>query len=294
MFEGFQEKKVKANGLELYMRMGGSGPPLVLLHGYPQSHIMWHKVAPELANHFSVYVFDLPGYGESEGPPLIESHLNHSKRETAKTISAAMAQLGHESFNLAGHDRGARVAYRLALDHPETAERLALLDIIPTLSMWEHADGQFAAVWFHWGFLAQGAPFPETMIAADPDTWLEYCLGKASGDTRHFDSEAIEAYRTAFHKFSVIEASCEDYRAGATVDPEYDRQDRAAGRKIDIPTLLLWGNKSIGNFGNDVCLELWKQFVEAPEYAVLNCGHFLPEEASEDVSQRLIKFFNLD
>lgn len=289
MVQGFEERRVSARQSELYVTIGGSGPPALLLHGYPQTHRMWDKVATRLAERFTLVIPDLPGYGQSKGPPLHPEHQNHSKRETAATMVEAMASLGHERFRVVGHDRGARVSYRLALDHPARVEKLALLDIMPTLAMWEAADGRFAVRGFHWGFLAQRAPFPETLISAAPDTWMDYCLGQWGTTMDQFGAEALEAYKAAFRRPDVVAASCEDYRAGFYVDPEHDRADREAGNKIACPTLVLWGEKSLGR-RDTVVLGAWRTFVEEPEGVSLESGHFLPEEVPEATARELLRF----
>lgn len=289
MLEGFQSQTVATGAGRLHVRRAGAGLPLLLLHGYPQTHVMWHRVAPALARHYDVIVPDLPGYGQSEGPAFAPDHSAHSKRATATAMVELMASLGHERFLLAGHDRGARVAYRLALDHPARVIRLACLDIIPTGVVWDRADARFAIKTFHWGFLAQPAPFPETMIAAAPDVFIDYCIDKWAGYPERIEAPAREAYRQAFRRPGVIAASCEDYRAGATLDAELDRADARAGRKIACPLLLLWGKLSFGN-NVDGILELWRDYAIDLRGAALDSGHFVAEEAPDDVIARLKEF----
>jgi haloacetate dehalogenase len=289
VFQGFESLKVTTSAGRLHVRRAGKGRPLLLLHGYPQTHAMWHRVAPALAETHEVIVPDLPGYGASEGPAFAPDHAPHSKRAYARAMVEAMAALGHEKFMLAGHDRGARVSYRLALDHPGRVAKLCCLDIVPTATNWERADARFAVGTFHWGFLAQPAPFPETMIAGAPDVFVGYCLDKWAGYPQRFDPRAREAYLEAFRRPDVIAASCEDYRAGATLDAQHDRADRAAGRKIACPVLLLWGKLSFGEDA-EAMLGPWRDYADNPQGAALDAGHFVAEEAPEEVLAHLKEF----
>ena len=278
LFPGFGTEFIETSRFRIYIRMGGFGPPLLCLHGYPETHAMWHQVAGELARHFTVVLADLPGYGQSSTPPGDAEHLTYSKRSMAETMIEVMAKLGHESFRLLGHDRGARVSYRMALDHPERVERAVLLDIQTTLDVWEGFDRVRALRMYHWPFLAQPAPLPETMIGADPRGWVDgrfFRGGKNLPDW--LDPRALEAYRTFMAEPERIHATCEDYRAGATIDVEHDRADRDAGKRTDVPLLVLWGTR--GNLV-DVAepLEVWRRWGTNVNGQAVEAGHFIPEE----------------
>ncbi|MHA7774261.1 alpha/beta fold hydrolase [Roseibium sp. M-1] len=292
LFPGFDSITVEANGVGLFCRTGGSGPPLLLLHGYPQSHMCWHKVAPGLAERFTVIVPDLPGYGRSSIPPLSDDHLAYSKRVWAETFVEMMHVLGHPSFFLAGHDRGGRVAYRLALDHPEAVQRVAVLDILPTIDYWDRMDRLFGLKIYHWMFLAQKAPFPEKMIAAAPNRFLDHTLASwtAAKTLSCFSRAALAHNRGWFRDPDRISATCEDYRAGATVDYEHDRADVEAGRKIGMPLLALWGSRGIAMSVDDP-LEVWRGWCPNAKGKALACGHFLPEEAAPETLNALLEFF---
>ena len=284
MFEGFEDVTVDG----IHARVGGSGPPLLLLHGYPQTHVMWHRVAPLLADAFTLVVADLPGYGASARPAPTADHAAHSKRAMAAGLVGAMGQLGHESFAMAGHDRGARVGYRMALDHPERVERLAVLDIVPTGEVYRRAGMGLAMEYWHWFFLPQPAPFPERVIGAAPDA---YFLGASmKGGEAQFGAEALAAYREAWRDPASIEAFCEDYRAGATVDFGLDEADRAAGRTIGCPVLALWGSRGTLEHRYDV-LDVWRAWAPGVRGRVLDTTHYLPEDAPEEVAKELRAFF---
>lgn len=287
-YPGFEQLFVPTKAGRLFVRKGGTGPALLLLHGYPQTHVIWHKVAPQLAKHFTLIIPDMPGYGESEGPAA-DDVAGYSKRSMAGLLVEMMQALGFDKFFVAGHDRGARVTYRMALDHPQRILRAACLDIMPTLVTWEYATGAYVVGGFHWGFLAQPAPFPETMLATHSDLFLEHCVKKWTGDYSLLDDEAMEHYREAYRRPSVIAATCNDYRAGATIDCDIDRADREAGRKIQCPLLVIWGGKS--GVPAEVMLGGWKDFAANVSGEGLPCGHFLPEEAPDHVVQQLQKFF---
>ena len=283
MFEGFETQRIALEGVTLHIRLRGEGPPLLLLHGYPQTHAAWHRVAPLLAEHFSLVIPDLPGYGESLGPLPDPQHRNHSKRAMAETMVALMQRLGHERFFLAGHDRGARVAYRLTLDHPERVRRLASLDTVPTLDVWEGMNWRGALDAFHWLFLAQ----PERLIGADPDFYLDYLLERWAGRPDALDPSAVAQYREHFRKPSVQTAMAEDYRAGATIDLKHDREDRAAGRRLACPVFVPWGRRYTGGS----LLPVWQRWADEVTELEIDCGHFIAEEAPEICAQALIGFF---
>ena len=232
MFEGFERRTIGVGEAEITLRLRGRGPAVVLLHGYPQTHVCWHRVAPSLAERFTVIVPDLRGYGDSRGPAPDPENLTHSKRAMAGDLAGVLDALDIGSAAVAGHDRGGRVAYRFALDHPDRITGLAVLDMIPTIEMWERMDADGFIAGYHWQFLAQPGGLPERMIAHDPDDYLEHTLRSWTVVDDCFSGEAMAEYRRCFRTPSVIAACCADYRAGATVDRELDRADRAAGRRI--------------------------------------------------------------
>ncbi len=289
MFEGFSKTTAQLQDIQIHYVMGGSGPPLLLLHGYPQSHVMWHKVAPRLAEHFTVVASDLRGYGDSAKPKTTADHAVYSKRATAKDQVELMASLGFESFSVAGHDRGGRVAHRMSLDHPDKVERLAVLDIAPTYSMYASTDFNFALSYYHWFFLIQPYPLPETMIGADPEFYLRKKFGQWGRDETAFPEEVMQEYLRCF-KEETIHASCEDYRASATIDMAHDKADIDAGTGILCPILALWGEK--GYVGNkyDVLAEWRKWATEVSGFGVPS-GHYLPEEAPTETTTALLNFF---
>jgi haloacetate dehalogenase len=291
LFEGFEVTDIETPRGTVRARVGGAGPPLLVLHGYPETHLMWHSVAPRVAERFTVVAADLPGYGDSFRPPVSEDHSSHSKRALAADLVAAMASLGHQTFAVAGHDRGGRVAYRMALDHPAVVTRLMVLDIVPTGAVWSRADARFALGYWHWAFLAQPAPLPERLISGDLDGfWLTAeRIGLKLGDDRY--PEAVTTtYRAQLDDPGFVTAMCEDYRAGATVDREHDGAEAAT---IACPVRALWGGAgALPRFYDDP-LELWRAF--APEItgrAVEDASHFLVEDAPEEVSAELLEFFS--
>lgn len=275
MLEGFEYRRVALDGAEINVAAGGRGPALLLLHGFPQTHLAWRAVAARLRERFFLVLADLRGYGDSHGPRPDPRHRGYCKRAMAGDMVEAMAALGHRRFFAAGHDRGARVAHRLALDYPGSVLRLALLDILPTLAVWEAMDWRSALSTYHWLFLAQPAPTPERLVGHDPDFYLLHLLDRWAGNRALLEAEAVEAYQRCFRKPSVIEAACEDYRAAATIDLEHDRADR--GRKITMPVLALWGAQGVVGRMFD-CLADWQAVAEDVRGRALDCGHFLPEE----------------
>jgi haloacetate dehalogenase len=288
VFAGFETRRIAVERGEIFARVGGSGPPLLLLHGWPESHLMWHAAAPLLAERFTVVATDLAGYGESLRPAAAEDHEPHAKRALAADQIQAMAALGFERFAVAGHDRGGRVAYRLALDHPDRVTRLAVLDIVPTAEVWARADATFALGYWHWGFLAQPAPFPERLIAGDPgvvfDAARRIGLGAEPGRYPH---AVMAAYRAAFDDPGAIEGMCEDYRAGAGADRAHDEADRAAGRTIAAPTLALWGRRgALELFYGDV-LAVWAPWCADVRGHAVDATHFLVEDRPEEVAAEL-------
>jgi haloacetate dehalogenase len=290
MFEGFTLETFEVGEVMIRARVGGDGPPLLLLHGNPQTHVMWHKVAPTLAEHFTVVAPDLRGYGMSSKPPSTPDHAAYSKRTMANDQLGIMGQLGHERFFVAGHDRGGRVGYRLALDHPETVARLAVLDIIPTSEAFERGGREFGLTLYHWFFLAQPAPLPEKLIGSDPD-WFWHWHTTRGPDTDFFDPDAVADYLTCFRDPETIRGICEDYRAGATVDVDDDLVDKQEGTKIECPVLVLWGEKSRPASWYDP-LAVWSEWAGDVRGSGLPCGHYLPEEAPDQTVDELVSFFS--
>jgi haloacetate dehalogenase len=290
LFEGFERRQVETSGATINLVMAGSGAPLLLLHGYPQTHVLWHQVAPALARDFTVVAADLRGYGDSSKPDGGADHAGYTKRTMARDQVEVMQRLGFERFAVAGHDRGARVAYRMAFDHPERVTKIAVLDIVPTYEMWAGADRRFGMGAYHWFFLAQPFDLPERLIGGDPDYFLRTTLARWAGNADAFDPEAVAEYVSHFRDPACIHASCEDYRAGATLDLEYDTADREAGRRITSPLLALWGAGRAGSGGQDR-LAVWRAWATDVRGQGLPCGHFLPEEAPEETTAALRDFF---
>lgn len=288
MFDGFTNERIVTSGAEINLLVGGDGPPLLLLHGYPQSHVMWHRVAPRLAERFTVVCSDLRGYGDSSKPPGGGDHATYSKRAMAEDQAQVMEELGFRRFSVAGHDRGGRVAHRMALDYPESVQRLAVLDIAPTHTMFRRADMDFGLTYYHWFFLAQPYDLPERLIGADPDFFLEWKLGAWGSGIEAFDPEALAEYKRCFSDLATIHASCEDYRAAASIDLRHDEEDLE--RRVDCPLLALWGDRGFIGRSYDV-LEVWREKAERVEGRALPSGHFLPEEAPEETLQSFLDFF---
>lgn len=304
LFPGFASGTQSVNGVDIFYRAGGSGPPMLLLHGYPQSHAMWHRIAPRLAEHFSLVIPDLRGYGQSSALKDDAAHTVYSKREMAADMVALMRALGHERFDLVGHDRGARVAYRLALDTPEAVSRLAVLDIVPTHAMWTDFTVGLAMATYHWLFLAQPAPMPETLIAGQPDYYLDYTIASwtKAKDLSAFDPGAMDHYRTAYRQPDRIHAMCADYRAGQTTDFAIDSADVAAGRRIACPLLAVWGNAGIPSKTEDgdpatdggaeaKPLTVWKRWGTDVTGLGIDSGHFVAEENPSATLDALLAHF---
>jgi haloacetate dehalogenase len=289
LFEGFTERRVSTGEAELFVRIGGAGPPLLLLHGYPQTHVAWHRVAPMLARQFTLILPDLRGYGRSRGPAPDAEHRRFSKRAMAQDMAAMMSALGHERFRVAGHDRGARVGYRLCLDHPERVERFAAIDIIPTLDMWEGMNADKALASYHWTFLAVPSPVPERLIGADPEFYIGHLLERWAGRPDALDPAAVAAYLGQFRDPAVVAATCADYRAGATVDRADDAEDRRHGRKIGCPVLVLWGRGYLSSKTGSP-LAVWRRWADEVREVALDCGHFVVEEKPEEAAQALLSF----
>lgn len=283
----FERQLIETETVKINLVKGGSGFPLLLLHGYPQNHLMWHKIAPDLARYFTVIATDLRGYGDSSKPAGDAEHRHYSKRIMALDQIEVMSQLGYAQFYVVGHDRGARVARRLALDHPERVKKLALLDIIPTYELYSTTDKEFASAYYHWFFLIQPHPLPETLIGKDPEYFLRHCLRSWSQDFTAFDPEVLSQYIRCFRDPALIHATCEDYRAGATIDIAEDELD--LHEKIKCPVLVLWGNKGIVGRKYNV-LEIWKQRATNVTGKAIECGHFLAEEKPEETYLEIRNF----
>lgn len=289
LFPGFAERRIRtAADVEIYLRTGGSGPPLLLLHGYPQTHVVWHRVAPELARHCTLFIADLRGYGASSAPPGDAEHKSYSKRAMAEDCLALMRSLGHPSFMVAGHDRGGRVAYRLALDHPEAVTALVPVDIIPTGEVWRRANAGWAVKTYHWPFLAQPQPLPETLIGHEPVYYVEHTLKAAAGprDLSAFAPEALAHYRALLKEPARVHAVCEDYRAGAGIDRQLDDADLAAGRRIGCPTLVMWAD----NYLAGSPLDIWRPWCTDLTGAAVKSGHYLAEENPNATLAALVPF----
>ncbi|MBX9842232.1 MAG: alpha/beta hydrolase [Xanthobacteraceae bacterium] len=293
LYPGYESRWIDTSAGKLFARAGGTGPPLLLLHGYAQTNVMWHRVAPALAGHFSLVIADLPGYGWSSVPEAGQDHAPYDKRSMARAMVELMEKIGHVRFRLAGHDRGGRVAYRLALDHPHRLEKVSTLDIIPNYEMWHGIDAKLAFRIWHWMFLALPAPFPETMIGRDPvDFWNRITApGTKVKSLSALDPRAVAHYRAFFSDPPRIHATCEDYRAGRTTDFANDEADRAAGKKIECPMLALWGATGIPPHAEHGPLATWRQWANDVRGLAIDCGHYLPEENPDAVSKALIEFF---
>jgi haloacetate dehalogenase len=288
MFDGFDVRDIATRETSIHARIGGSGPPLLLLHGYPQTHAMWHRVAPVLAERCTVVCADLRGYGDSGKPASDPEHAVYSKRASAEDMVEVMAALGFARFMLAGHDRGGRVGHRLALDHPERVERMAVLDIVPTRTVFRATDQAIATGYYHWFFLIQPYDLPERLIGADPVYYLRRKLG-AWAALDNFAPEALAEYERCFSDPAVIHASCEDYRAAASIDLAHDEADLE--HRIRCPLLVLWGRRGLMERHFDV-LATWREKAAGPVSGrALDCGHFLAEERPEETASELRAFF---
>ena len=287
--EKFEKQYINvANNINIAIRSKGAGPPLLLLHGYPQTGYMWHKIAPRLAEDFTVVVADLRGYGDSDKPTSSEDHAVYSKRAMAADMMTVMTALGHSQFFIAGHDRGGRVAHRLARDYPQAVTKLAVLDIAPTAMMYDTTDMHFATSYYHWFFLIQPAPFPETLIGSDPKFFLESKMQHWGKDRTAITNDAFDEYLRCFSNPDTIHASCEDYRASASIDLEHDAAD--VGLKLDIPLLVLWGATAmVGNKYDMLCA--WQEVATDVTGFAVPGGHYLPEEAPDETYQALLDFF---
>jgi len=288
LFPGFTTRRVATSGAEIHCVVGGDGPPLLLLHGYPQTHAIWHRVAPRFAERYTVVCSDLRGYGDSSKPESDDRHAAYSKRSMALDQVELMQALGFPRFKLVGHDRGGRVAHRLCLDHPQAVERVAVLDISPTVAMYDGTDMAFATAYYHWFFLIQPFDLPERLIGADPLYYLRRKLGGWGSNLSHFDPRAMAEYERCYSDPATIHASCEDYRAAATIDLEHDKADSHA--RIECPLLALWGEKGVVHRLFDPIAD-WKKVARDVRGRALPCGHYLAEEVPDETLTELLAFF---
>ncbi len=294
MWEDFRATEVETGESRIFVRWLGSGPPVLLLHGFPQTHLMWRHVAPALARRFTVVCADLRGYGRSDCPASAADHAPYAKRAMARDMVVVMERLGFPRFAIAGHDRGGRVAYRLALDHPDRVDRLAVLDVLPTETVWARADARFALAFWPWALLAQPEPLPERMLAAAPDAVVDDALGGWGSPATTCPPEVRAAYVEALRDQAHVHAICEEYRAAATIDRTHDRADREGGRRIVCPLLALWsarGALETWYVEESGPLGLWKAWSDDVTGWALDAGHFFPEEAPEETADALSRFF---
>lgn len=283
-----KKEKIKSNGIEINVAHGGEGPPLLLLHGYPQTNLMWHKLVPQLLERFYLVCPDLRGYGKSSKPAGLPDHSNYSKRVMSRDIIGVMDHLGFGSFQAAGHDRGGRVLHRLSLDFPDRVSRMCVMDIAPTHHMFTTADKEFATGYYHWFFLIQPDGLPEKLIGNDPGYYLTEILKRWSGSNKDFDSEIVSEYIRHFSDPLSIHGSCEDYRAASSIDLLHDEEDM--DKKISCPLLVLWGNEGFVHRKYDV-ISTWEDRATDVRGKALDSGHFLPEENPEQVLQEMLNFF---
>ena len=290
LFPGFEQRSLPvAEDVDIAVTIGGSGPPLLLLHGHPQTHASWHRVSPELSRRFTLVLADLRGYGDSSKPQGGGDHADYSKRVMARDMVVVMALLGFDRFDVLAHDRGARVAHRLAADHANSVRRLALLDIAPTLAMYQKTTEAFARAYWHWFFLIQPAPLPERLIEADPAGYVRNLMGRSNAGLAPFDPRAVAEYQRCLALPGAAHGLCEDYRAGASIDLDHDRADRAAGRKLMMPVLVLWGLEGVVHrcFAP---LDEWNRVALDVRGAPLPCGHYIAEEAPERLLDEVLAF----
>ncbi len=291
LLPGFtHDRRSTAADVDIAYSIGGSGPPMLLLHGHPQTRLIWHRVAPALAQQHTLVLADLRGYGDSGKPAGAPDHANYAKRAMAQDMIVLMASLGFGRFDVLAHDRGARVAHRLAADHPQLVRRMALLDIAPTLAMYEQADAAFARAYWHWFFLVQPAPLPERLIQADPAAYGTDVMGRRSAGLAPFDPVALAEYRRCLGLPGTAHGICEDYRASIGIDLDHDRLDRAAGRTLDMPVLALWGRDGTVH----QCfrpLDEWRRVARDVRGGPLPCGHYVAEEAPDELLAEIVPFF---
>ncbi|WP_347557107.1 alpha/beta hydrolase [Robbsia sp. KACC 23696] len=289
LFDGFTDASVDVDGIRIHAIKGGAGPALLLLHGHPQTHAIWHRVAPALCEQYTVVLADLRGYGDSDKPAGAADHGNYAKRRMALDQVGLMRANGFHAFAVIGHDRGGRVAARMALDHPETVTRLVTLDVAPTLAMYEQTSQAFARAYWHWFMLIRPAPFPETLIRADPDLYLKQTIGARSAGLAPFTPAAYAEYLRCLSDPGTAHGICEDYRASATIDLEHDRDTLAARQHIACPFLALWGAQGVVAQCFDPLRE-WRAYAPHVEGGALPCGHYIPEEAPDALLHRILPF----
>ncbi|CAB3689754.1 alpha/beta fold hydrolase [Trinickia soli] len=292
-FADFTPFRLDAEGVEIFGLRGGNGPPLLLMHGHPQTHRIWDRCLPRLAAHFTVVATDLRGYGQSGKPASDHTHAAYSKRAMAADQVAVMRHFGFDRFLVCAHDRGARVAHRMALDHPDAVERMMLLDIAPTLAMYEGTNRAFATAYFHWFFLIQPQPLPETLIGADPQAYVKAVMGSRHAGLAPFDPDALQAYCDALASPGAVHAMCEDYRASATIDLEHDRADLERGLKVGCPVRVLWGAEGVVARCFDPLHE-WRNVARDVSGRAVPCGHYIPEEAPDALIAEIHDFFETD
>lgn len=293
--DDFTTIEIQAGETSIFVRTKGSGPPILLLHGFPQTHLMWRSVAPLLARHFAVVCADLRGYGRSGCPSSTPTSAPYAKRAMAQDMVKVMEQLGFAHFSVAGHDRGGRVAYRMALDHPDRVDRLAVLDILPTETVWERADARFALAFWPWSLLAQPEPLPERILAVAPEAIIDDALGRWGSPSSVFAPEVRAAYVQALRDPRHAHAICEEYRAAATIDREHDRSDRASQHRIVCPLLALWsarGPLATWYVEEGGPIALWRAFCDEVVGHALDAGHFFPEEIPQQTADALTRFFS--
>ena len=293
LFPDFEPRVFEVNGIQIAGHIGGSGSPLLLLHGHPQTHAIWHKLAPVLMKSHTLVMTDLRGYGDSSKPQGDVDHSNYSKRVMAQDQVEVMNQLGFDRFDVLAHDRGARVAHRLAMDHPDAVKKLIMLDIAPTLSMYEKTTEAFAKAYWHWFFLIQPSPLPERLIEADPAGYIRDVMGRRFAGLKPFDPLALAEYMRCVALPGAAHGMCEDYRAAAGIDLIHDREDIAAGKKLEMPTMVLWGADGVVN----KCfkpLEEWQAICRNVIGETLPCGHYLPEEAPDMLLEKVATFLHQD
>jgi haloacetate dehalogenase len=292
LFPGFRTLHAEVEpGVRINAVTGGDGPPLLLLHGHPQTHAIWHKVVPALRERFTVVACDLRGYGDSSKPAGDANHANYSKRTMAADMLKVMQSLGFAQFSVLAHDRGARVAHRLAADHPLAVQRMVLLDIAPTLAMYAKTTEAFARAYWHWFFLIQAAPMPERLIEADPAAYVRGVMGSRSAGLAPFDPRALQEYERCLALPGAAHGLCEDYRASAGIDLEHDRLDIEQGRRLQMPLLVLWGEKGVVQRCFDPLAE-WQQVADRVAGEALPCGHYIPEEAPGLLLARALPFLS--
>jgi haloacetate dehalogenase len=289
LLQGFEQGTIETGGATINYVAAGVGEPILLLHGYPETHVCWHRIAPELAQRYRVVCADLRGYGDSSKPEGLPDHSNYSKRAMGLDMVELMRTLGHYSFHLVGHDRGGRVAHRLTRDHEANVRTLTVLDVSPTLKMFESTNLAFATAYYHWFMMLQPPPLPEKMLAGQVPFNILGRVGRTEPDLSAFDPQAIDAYVRAFADPRAIHASCEDYRAAGTIDLEHDRADR--GRKINTPVLALWGARAVVGKLFD-CLADWREVANRVTGRAIDCGHFLPEEAPLETLAEIERFIS--